>query len=115
MYSRNRSSGSCPARIALRLADALIIPELANGRTDAALYDQPVVAALMKQHPEWKIEMPADYEPRTSKNPSGYSSYAFRQADIQWVTAFSSAVQWMQYNDEMKKILSKWGLSGYNN
>ena len=63
---------------------AQIIPELAIGRTDAALYDQPVVAALMKQHPEWKIEMPADYEPRTFKNPAGYSSYAFRQADIQW-------------------------------
>ena len=56
-----------------------------------------------------------DYEPRTFKNPTGYSSYAFRQGDIQWVTAFSSAVQWMQYNDKMKEILSKWGLTGYNN
>ena len=49
------------------------------------------------------------------KNPTGYSSYAFRQGDIQWVTAFSSAMQWMQYNDKMKDILSKWGLTGYNN
>ena len=30
-------------------------------------YDLPVVAALMKEHPEWQIEMVADYEPRTFK------------------------------------------------
>ena len=94
---------------------AQIIPELAIGRTDAALYDQPVVAALMKLHPEWKIEMPADYEPRTFKNPAGYSSYAFRQSDIQWVSAVSSAFLWMEYNNKSKDILSKWGLTGYNN
>ena len=94
---------------------AQIIPELAIGRTDAALYDQPVVAALMKQHPEWKIEMPSDYEPRTFKNPTGYSRYAFRQADIQWVTAMSSVFEWMEYNDKAKDVLAKWGLTGYNN
>lgn len=94
---------------------AQIIPELAIGRTDAALYDSPVVAALMKEHPEWKIEMVADYDPHTFKNPVGYSSYAFRQGDIQWNTAVSSAIQWMEYNGKMKEILSKWGLTGYNN
>ena len=94
---------------------AQIIPELAIGRTDAALYDQPVVAALMKLHPEWKIEMPADYEPRTFKNPAGYGSYAFRQADIQWVSAVSSAFLWMMYNGKSKDILTQWGLTGYNN
>lgn len=94
---------------------AQIIPELAVGRTDAALYDQPVVAALMKQHPEWKIEMVSDYDPHTFKNPVGYSSYAFRQGDIEWVTAVSSAIQWMEFNGKMKEILAKWGLSGYNN
>ena len=94
---------------------AQIIPELAIGRTDAALFDQPVVAALMKQHPEWKIEFATDYEPHTFKNPIGYSSYAFRQGDIEWVTAVSSAIQWMEYNGKMKEILSKWGLTGYNN
>jgi polar amino acid transport system substrate-binding protein len=94
---------------------AQIVPELAIGRTDAALYDQPVVAALMKQHPEWKIEIVQDYEPRTFKNPAGYSSYAFRQADIQWVSAMSSVFLWMEYNNKAKDILAKWGLSGYNN
>jgi polar amino acid transport system substrate-binding protein len=94
---------------------AQIIPELAIGRTDAALYDQPVVAALMKQHPEWKIELVDDYSPRTFKNPTGYSRYAFRQGDIQWVSAVSSVFEWMEYNDKAKDILAKWGLTGYNN
>jgi polar amino acid transport system substrate-binding protein len=92
-----------------------MMPELALGRVDAVLYDQPVVAAQMKDHPEWKIDMVEDYEPRTFKNPNGYSRYAFRQADIQLVTAFSAAIEWMEYNQEMQKILSKWGLVGYNN
>ena len=95
---------------------AQIIPELAHSAAPMLrCYDQPVVAALMKQHPEWKIEIATDYEPHTFKNPAGYSSYAFRQGDIQWVTAFSSAIQWMQYNGKMKEILAKWGLTGYNN
>ena len=92
-----------------------MMPELALGRVDAVLYDQPVVAAQMKDHPEWKIDMVEDYEPRTFKNPNGYSRYAFRQADIQLVTAFSAALEWMEYNMEMQKILTKWGLVGYNN
>lgn len=92
-----------------------IIPDLAFGRTEAALYDQPVVAMLMKQHPDWKIEMVADYQPHTFKNPVGYSSYAFRQGDIQWVSGISSAIQWMEYNGKVKMILTKWGLTGYNN
>jgi polar amino acid transport system substrate-binding protein len=92
-----------------------ILPDLANGRVDAVLYDQPVMAATMKDHPEWKVELVEDYDPRTFKNPNGYSRYAFRPADIQLVTGFSWAFEWMQYNSEMKKILSKWGLTGYNN
>lgn len=92
-----------------------MMPELALGRVDAVLYDQPVVAAQMKEHPEWKVETVEDYEPHTFKNPAGYSSYAFRPGDIQLVTAMSAAIAWMEYNLEMKKILTKWGLSGYNN
>jgi polar amino acid transport system substrate-binding protein len=92
-----------------------MMPELALGRVDAVLYDQPVVAAQMKDHPEWKIDIVEDYEPRTFKNPNGYSRYAFRQGDIQLVTAFSAAIEWMEYNSEMPKILKKWGLTGYNN
>jgi polar amino acid transport system substrate-binding protein len=92
-----------------------ILPELANGRVDAVIYDQPVMAASLKDHPEWKVEMVSDYEPRTFKNPNGYSRYAFRQGDVQLVTGFSAAMEWMEYNKEMEKILSKWGLTGYNN
>jgi polar amino acid transport system substrate-binding protein len=92
-----------------------MMPELAIGRLDAVLYDQPVVAAQMKEHPEWKVDMVEEYEPHDFKNPAAYSTYVFRPGDIQLVTAFSSAIIWMEYNGEMKKILSKWGLTGYNN
>jgi ABC-type amino acid transport substrate-binding protein len=59
--------------------------------------------------------MVEEYEPRTFKNPNGYSRYVFRQSDIQLTNAFSAAIEWMQYNGETKKILANWGLTGYNN
>ena len=92
-----------------------MLPELNIGRVDAVIYDQPVMAATINSHPEWKVEMVEEYEPRTLKNPNGYSRYVFRQSDIQLSNAFSAAIEWMEYNSEMKKILSKWGLTGYNN
>ncbi|MYZ46218.1 transporter substrate-binding domain-containing protein [Propylenella binzhouense] len=92
-----------------------MLPELAMGRLDAVLYDQPVMAASLKDHPEWQVEMVEDYAPRSVKNPSAYSRYAFRQKDVQLMSAISAAVEWMQYNGEMPKILAKWGLTAVNN
>lgn len=92
----------------------LLLPDLASGRLESILYDQPVMAALLKQHPDWQAEIVSDYEPRTFKNPNGYSRYVFRQGDMQLITGFSAAIEWMEYNMEMAKILSKWGLTGYN-
>jgi polar amino acid transport system substrate-binding protein len=34
---------------------------------------------------------------------------------MQLITGFSAAIEWMEYNMVMAKILSKWGLTGYNN
>lgn len=92
-----------------------MLPELANGRLEAVIYDQPVMAASIKDHPEWPVELVAAYKPRSVRNPNAYSRYAFRQADIQLVTAFSAAIEWMQYNGEMQKILAAWGLGDDNN
>jgi polar amino acid transport system substrate-binding protein len=93
----------------------LLLPDLAAGRVDAILFDQPVMAASLKQHPEWPGELVEDYEPRTFKNPNGYSRFVFRQGDMQLIAGFSSAIERMQYNMVMQKILEKWGLTGYNN
>jgi polar amino acid transport system substrate-binding protein len=92
-----------------------LLPELNIGRVDAIIMDQPVMAATIKDHPEWKVEMVEDYEPKDIKNPNSYSRYVFRQGDIQLITGFSAAIEWMEYNGEMAKILSHWGLTGYNN
>jgi polar amino acid transport system substrate-binding protein len=92
-----------------------VLQDLVLGRVDGIIYDQPVLAASFKDHPEWPVELVEGYEPRTFKNPVGYSRYAFRQADAQWCNAFSSALEWMQDQLEMQKILTKWNLTGYNN
>jgi len=92
-----------------------VIQDLVLGRVDGIIYDQPVLAASFKDHPEWPVELVEDYEPRTFKNPVGYSRYAFRQSDAQWCNGFSGALEWMQDQLEMKKILTKWNLTGYNN
>jgi ABC-type amino acid transport substrate-binding protein len=92
-----------------------VIQDLVLGRVDGVIYDQPVLAQSFKDHPDWDVELVPDYEPRTFKNPVGYSRYAFRQGDMQWCNAFSGALEWMQDQLEMKKILTKWNLTGYNN
>lgn len=89
--------------------------DIQNGRLDAAVHDQPIIAATIKEHPDWRIELVNGYEPHQLKNPSGYSRFAFRQGDVQLRVCFDAAIQWMEDSEEMSKILSKWGLSGYNN
>lgn len=89
--------------------------DIQNGRLDAAVHDQPIVAASIKDHPNWAIELVSGYVPHQLKNPAGYSRYAFRQGDVQLRTGFSAAIEWMEDSGEMSKILAKWGLSGYNN
>lgn len=92
-----------------------LLPELAHGRVDAVIYDQPVMAALLLQHPEWTLEIADPYDHYILKNPNAYSRYVFRQSDVQLVSAFSAALEWMQFHGEIKRILEKGGLSGYNN
>jgi polar amino acid transport system substrate-binding protein len=89
--------------------------DLQNGRLDAAVHDQPIIAASIKDHPEWGLKLSDDYKPRQLKNPAGYSRFAVRQGDVQWRIGLSAALQWMEDQGEMNKILSKWGLGGYNN
>lgn len=89
--------------------------DIENGRLDSALHDQPIIAATMKEHATWRLEMVSGYEPFQLKNPSGYSRFAFRQGDVQLRVGFDAAIQWVEDSEEMVKILSKWGLSGYNN
>jgi polar amino acid transport system substrate-binding protein len=89
--------------------------DIENGRLDSALHDQPIIAATMKDHPTWRLEMVSAYEPFQLKNPSGYSRFAFRQGDVQLRVGFDAAIEWLEDSEEMAKILTKWGLSGYNN
>ena len=89
--------------------------DIQNGRLDAAVHDQPIIAASIKDHPEWGLELSANYTPRQLKNPAGYSRYIVRQGDVQMRIGFDAALQWMEDQGEMNKILSKWGLGGYNN
>jgi polar amino acid transport system substrate-binding protein len=92
-----------------------LLPELALGRIDAVLYDQPVMAALLLQHPEWALEIADPYDHYSIKNPNAYSRYVFRQSDVQLVSAFSAALEWMQFHGEIARILKQGGMSGYNN
>ena len=89
--------------------------DIENGRLDSAMHDQPIIAATMKDHPTWRMELVSGYEPVQLKNPSGYSRFAFRQGDVQLRVGFDAAIQWMEDSEEMTKILTKWGLGGYNN
>ncbi len=89
--------------------------DLQNGRLDAAVHDQPIIAATIKDHADWGLKLSDNYKPHQLKNPAGYSRYAVRQGDVQLRIGFDAALQWMEDQGEMSKILTKWGLGGYNN
>jgi len=89
--------------------------DIQNGRLDAALHDQPIIAATIAEHKDWPIELVEAYVPEQAKNPAGYSVYGFRQGDVQLRAGFASAIMYLQDRGEMAKILTKWGLGAVNN
>lgn len=87
-----------------------LVQDVASGRLDAGLYDLPVIASIIKDHPEWPVEIVRAYQARAVKVPANYSRYIFRQQDQQLNEAFSRAIEWMQYTGQMKDLLKKHGL-----
>lgn len=87
-----------------------LVEDVASGRLDAGLYDLPVIASIIKDHPQWPVEIVPAYQARAVKVPANYSRYIFRQQDQQLNEAFSRAIEWMQYTGQMKELLKKHGL-----
>jgi polar amino acid transport system substrate-binding protein len=87
-----------------------LVEDVASGRVDAGLYDLPVIASIIKDHPQWHVEIVPTYQARAVKVPANYSRYIFRQQDQQLTEAFSRAIEWMQYTGRMKELLKKHGL-----
>lgn len=87
-----------------------VVQDVASGRLDAGVYDLPVIAAIIKDYPQWPVEIVKAYQPRTVKNPVNYSRYIFRQQDQQLNAGFSRALEWMQYSGQLRAILKKHGL-----
>lgn len=91
-----------------------MLPQLAVGRVDAVLYDEPVMRAQLKAHPDWKLELAAGYRSSITRTPCRYTRYALRPADSQLAGGFDAALQWMEYRGEMEKILIRWNFSNQN-
>jgi polar amino acid transport system substrate-binding protein len=87
-----------------------LVQDVASGRLDAGVYDLPVLASIIKDHPQWPVEIVPSYQARAVKVPANYSRYIFRQQDQQLNEAFSRAIEWMQYTGQMKELLKKHGL-----
>ena len=87
-----------------------LVQDVASGRLDAGLYDLPVIASIIKDQPQWPVEIVKTYQARAVKNPANYSRYIFRQQDQQLNEAVSRAIEWMQYTGKMKELLKKHGL-----
>lgn len=87
-----------------------VVQDVANGRLDVGVYDLPVIAGIIKDYPQWPVEIVKAYQPRSTKVPVNYSRYIFRQQDQQLNVGFSRALEWMQYSGQMRAILKKHGL-----
>lgn len=87
-----------------------LVEDVASGRLDGGVYDLPVIASLIKDHPQWPVEIVKQYQPRAVKVPANFSRYIFRQQDQQLNEAFSRALEWMQYSGRIREILKNHGL-----
>jgi polar amino acid transport system substrate-binding protein len=87
-----------------------LVEDVASGRLDGGIYDLPVVASIIKDHPQWPVQIVKEYQPRAVKVPANYSRYIFRQQDQQLNEAFSRALEWMQYSGQLRTVLKNHGL-----
>ncbi|RQN38191.1 substrate-binding periplasmic protein [Paraburkholderia tropica] len=87
-----------------------VVQDVASGRLDVGIYDLPVMAAIIKQYPQWPVEIVKAYVPRTTKVPANFSRYIFRQQDQQLNIAISRALESMQYTGQMQAIIARHGI-----
>jgi len=85
------------------------IADLAAGRVDAVIGDEPVYAWYLKQHPDYPIEIVPDYVPQSSL--SDYTRFGIRKGDNDLNNMLSRTLDEMRADGTLLQLLQRYGLT----
>jgi ABC-type amino acid transport substrate-binding protein len=86
--------------------------DLIAGRIDVAMEDDIKIGQFLQQHPDARIELVKDYQPRPSEY--GYARYALRKSDVDLNDAISRALDEMRADGSLRTILAHFGYTDRN-
>jgi polar amino acid transport system substrate-binding protein len=108
-----QASAGCPAGrgIDLRQYPTIqnVLADLSAGRIDAAVIDASLSAYALKQNPELRFELVADYRPQDKQTSS--CAFGLAKGNGDFVRAFNGAYAAMRADGTTAKIFEKWGLT----
>ena len=88
--------------------------DIRNGRLDAAVHDQPIIAATIKDHPDWNLELVPGYQPHQLRiRPATAVTHSARVTTAPHRLLGGDRVDGRLRRGQQDPV--EWGLSGYNN
>ncbi len=88
------------------------IEDLAAGRVDAIIGDQPELGWYLKVHPTSRVELVTDYVPQSDL--SDWTRYGVRKEDNDLNNAFSQTLAELRANGTLSAVMNRYGLSDKN-
>jgi polar amino acid transport system substrate-binding protein len=108
-----QASAKCPAGHAIDIRQYPTIQnalaDLSAGRIDAAVVDASLSAYALKQNPELKFELVADYRPQ-DKDTSN-CAFGVAKGSAGFLQAFNQAYAAMRGDGTAARLFEKWGLT----
>lgn len=108
-----QASAKCPAGQAIDIRQyptiQNVLADLSAGRLDAAVVDASLSAYALKQNPELKFELVADYRPEDKQTSS--CAFGLAKGNAGFTRAFNEAYAAMRSDGTAARIFEKWGLT----
>lgn len=108
-----QASAKCPAgrSIDIRQFPTIqnVFADLSAGRLDAAVVDASLSAYALKQNPELRFELVAEYRPE-EKRTSG-CAFGLAKGNPAFMRAFNEAYAAMRADGTAARVFEKWGLT----
>jgi polar amino acid transport system substrate-binding protein len=107
-----QASAKCPAGTAIDIRQyptiQNVLADLSAGRLDAAVVDGSLSAYALKQNPDLKFNLVAEYRPDDKR--SSNCAFGVAKGNPAFVHAFNEAYATMRSDGTAARIFEKWGL-----
>ena len=108
-----RASAKCPGGRAIDIRQyptiQNVFADLSAGRIDAAVVDASLSAYALKQNPEIRFELVADYRPEDKQTSN--CAFGLAKGDAGCLQAFNQAYAAMRADGTAARLFERWGLT----